>query len=141
MKLYQAATTTDARHVIDHGFVGRSIMLTSGEIADFVQFRDLPPAGLTSSRTAEVEATLHDDQIDVRISGGEVLVDDLGDFVLCIDVPDDVARDFRVAEEPPSGWPFQEYWLSPEWANAYRHTLVVFDSDDGEEVRPDLVGR
>jgi len=34
-----------------------------------------------------------------------------------------------------------EVYLSPDDANRFRDSLVVFDSSDGEPVRPDLVGR
>jgi hypothetical protein len=73
--------------------------------------------------------------------GGPTLSDYLGDFVVSIEVPDDVALEHEAHEEPPMGWPFREFWLSPDLANRYRDTLKVFDSNDGEEVRPDLVGK
>lgn len=39
------------------------------------------------------------------------------------------------------GWPFREFWLTPEEADRFLPTLKVYDSADGEEVQPDLVGK
>ncbi len=36
---------------------------------------------------------------------------------------------------------FRQFWLSPEETNRYRDSLKVHDTKDGEEVRPDLVGK
>lgn len=113
----------------------------TGEIMDLVQFRDLPPGGLTLSRATQVAEAVEVGEIRVSITGGAVLADDFGDFILAIELPDDLAATYRVAEDPPTGWPFREYWLSPEVANQLRYTLTVDDSDDGEEVRHDLVGK
>lgn len=170
MKLYMAVPTDYARSVIDVGFAGTRQMYENGAdnrpdftrpTADVMcEFRDMPPTALTFSRTAESTVHETDEGVEVTIDGGPVLADDLGDFVLCIDVPDDVASPWVITEEPgrilkkddagewvdageaePLSWPFREYWLPDTLANEYRDTLKVFDSDDGEEVRPDLVGK
>jgi hypothetical protein len=69
------------------------------------------------------------------------VIDDVGDFVLSIDVPDEFALARVVREEPPLGWPFCEIWLKPEEANQYHHTLTAFDSISEEEVPLGLVGK
>lgn len=110
------------------------------EVVDLCEFRDMPPEDIALSRTAEVHGSESDDaDFAVEISGGPVLFDNPGDFVLSIDVPDDLALGREVINE--LGWPFREFHLAPEEANEYRQTLKVYDSQDGEEVRPDLVGR
>jgi hypothetical protein len=145
MKLYGAASTQTARNIIDHGFPGRPQVLVdddkpTGEIIHVVELRDMPPRGLILSRTTEVTAESDGDDVTMSMTGGPVLADDPGDFVIQIDVPNDVAAPFEARFDPaPTGWPFREFWLSPEVANQYHDTLRVFDSDDGEEVRPDLV--
>ena len=78
------------------------------------------------------------------------------DFVLSIEVPDDLAADHAptyddIGEmlDPVTGElaglssdPFvsDEVWLTAEEANGYRDTLKVLDHDQ-EEVRPDLIGK
>lgn len=143
MRLYKAVSASYARHVIDVGFIGVPNCTVEGEYFEYVEMRDIPPAGLTFSRTAEMEVAVDEvtGHIDARIGGGPVLADDLGDFIVSIAMPADVAAQYRITYEDPPGWPFQEYWLDPDVTNAYRHTFVVFDSDDGEEVRPDLMGK
>lgn len=167
MRLYRTATTDYARHVIDEGFVGvrRSMYepealaaaiaeTPEGQVTDrgelpepidveeWVEFRDLPSQGATFSRTTEVLAVEEaDGRVHIAIGGGPVLVDDVGDFVLTIEVPDDVALEHEVHEDPPAGWPFREFWMPPDLANRYWNTLKVLDSETGEEVRPDLVGK
>src|SRR4051812_33083001 len=107
MDLYMAVSTDLARFVLDHGFVGRPRVMIdddhqpTGQVRDFCEFRDVPPIGLTLSRTAELRVEEdHDDAMSVTIEGGATLLDDLGDFVLALDVPDDVALEARVREEP-----------------------------------------
>jgi hypothetical protein len=155
MRLYIALPTAAARLFIDDGFVGRPRVMYDQHVtladieagakptgvAEYVEFRDMPPVGLTFSRTTEADVEPTDDGLEVTIDGGPVLADDPGDFILSIKVPDEVAREHEVTEDPPAGWPFREFWLPPEVANAYHHTLKVFDSSDGDEVRADLVGR
>ena len=46
-----------------------------------------------------------------------------------------------LGDAEPVSWPFREFWLTPEEANLYLNTAKVYDSQDGEEVRPDLVGK
>ena len=152
MILYMACTTEDARQTIDGGFVGVERYLydvdDSGRMVQqdhptaFCEFRDIAPSGWTVSRTTEIEAEqTGEDQIRMTVSGGPVLADFTGDFTLTIEVPDDEVFQYEAKEEDPSGWPFREFYLPPEVANQYRHTLKVYDPEDGEEVRPDLVGR
>jgi hypothetical protein len=151
MRLYKAAQTAAARRVIDHGFLGIPRWVYAeddpdfnglAEVVEYVEFRDMPPGGMTFSRTTETAVTDSDeDSIKVEVSGGPVLMDFVGDFVLCIEVPDELALQWEVKEDTPAGWPFREFWLTPDQANQYRDTLVVFDSNDEEEVRLDLVGK
>jgi hypothetical protein len=161
MELFIAASTEMARGVVDRGFVGSvgrpTILYETDEKGDFLlnpngsriessradvcEFRDIPPRGLTPSRTTEVTSEVDEDRIEVTMDGGPVLADDLGDFILSIQVPDDFALVREAHEDPPSGWPFREFWLTSEEADLYRDTLKVYDSSDGEEIRPDLVGK
>ena len=136
MKLYMAVPADYARHIIDSGFEGSAahwLEAEDGTVSHYCPFRDQPPGGLVLSRTAEIEADVTGDAMALRVSGGALLADDLGDFVMSIDVPGEMAAQFEVHEEPPAGWPFREYWLPADIANAHL--------GDGEEVRPDLVGR
>ena len=85
-----------------------------------------------------------DETLRMTVSGGPALADYMGDFVLEIEVPDEIAAPWEVKEEPPKGWPFREYWLAEELANEYRHTLVVYrwaHDVDLEQVPPELVGK
>ena len=148
MRLYTPGLPTDyARQVIDQGFVGRPRAVYDAEeldaatrdtpegeitppeklpeptdVVEYCEFRDMPPGGLASSRTTEAE------------------IAQTGDFVLSIEVPDSVALANEIHEEPPWCRPFREFWLTPEEANRYRDTLEIIDSNDGEEVQPDLRG-
>jgi hypothetical protein len=165
MKLYTAASTEYARHVIDRGFAGmwrdvydpdeldeaRRRTPEGQPVTDlpnpidtkpYCEFRDIPSSGLTFSRTTETDvAQTGEDSLKVTISGGPTLADDIGDFTLEIEVPADFALEREVHEDPPLGWPFREFWLTREEANRFLDTLKVYDSADGEEVRPDLVGK
>ena len=44
-------------------------------------------------------------------------------------------------ESEPVSWPFREVCLTSGEANSYRDTLKVYDSNEDEEVRADLVGK
>jgi hypothetical protein len=72
------------------------------------------------------------------IDGGMSLLDDPGDVVLSIEVPDTVALANEIHEEPPSGRPFREVRLTPGEANRSRDRLEIIDSNHGDEVQPDL---
>ena len=161
MRLYTPGLPTDyARHVIDHGFVGRAVYdveeldaatrdIPEGEItpseklpepiavAEHCEFRNMPPGGLIFSRTteAEIEPT-GGTESKVTIDCGSSLLDDAGDFVFSIEVPDSVALANEIYEEPPSGRPFRKFWLTEEEANRYRYTLKIIDA----KVQPDLLG-
>src|SRR6476660_1923473 len=138
MRLYTPGLPTDyARHVIDHGFVGlpRAVYdaeeldvatrdMRDGEVtpreklpdpidvAEYCEFRNMPPGGLISRTTeAELEQT-GGTEFKMTIDGGPSLLDDSGDFVLSIEVPDRVALANEIHEEPPSGRPFREFWLT-----------------------------
>jgi hypothetical protein len=80
-----------------------------------------------------------EERIGIVLSGGPVLVDDIGDVILSIEIPGDEVAQYEVHEDPPEGWPFREYWLPPYIANAYRSTLKVFISASGEEFDPALL--
>lgn len=143
MKLYQAATTKYARHVIDSGFPGREFELVhddrkpTGEVVEYVRFHDLPLGGLAFSRTTERDYSGGDVGVDAIINARPLPADAPGYFILCIEIPAKEAADY---EDAPAGSPFREYWLPPEVANRYRDSLVIFDPDDGEEVQPDEIG-
>lgn len=81
------------------------------------------------------------DEVQVTIGGGAVLADGPGDFCLSIEVPDELLAQRRLEGDIGDEFGFKQYWLSPEEANRYRDTLKVYDSEDGEEVRLDLVGK
>jgi hypothetical protein len=72
------------------------------------------------------------------IDGGMSLLDDPGDVVLSIEVPESVALASEIHEEPPSGRPFREFRLTPAEANRSRDRLEIIDSNHGDEVQPDL---
>jgi hypothetical protein len=167
MRLYTPGVSTDySRYVIDHGFVGLPRATYDSEeldaatrntpegeltpyekpfeptdVAEYCEFRDMPPGGLALSRTteAEVEQTGVIEP-NMTIEGGPRLLDDPGDVVLSIEVPDSVALANEFHHEPPSGQPFREFWLTPGEANRYRDTLEIIHSNDGEEPREDLPG-
>jgi hypothetical protein len=134
MNLYMAVSTAYARRVIDEGFVGRSVSLLEGGETEVCEFRDIPPVGLTLSLTAEAEAENTEKGSKVTIGTGPVLADDIGDFVLSIEVTSEMGKEYEIDEETAAGWPFREHWLPPEVANAHRGSLKVFISESGEEV-------
>jgi hypothetical protein len=164
MRLYTPGLPTDyARHVIDHGFVGLPRAVYDAEeldaatrdmperevtpreklpepidVAEYCEFRNMPPRGLIISRTteAEIEQT-GGNEFKMTIDGGPSLLEDPGDFVFSIEVPDSVALANEIHEEPPSGRAFREFWLTQEEANRYRYTLRIIDA----KVRPDLMSR
>jgi hypothetical protein len=119
-RLFMAVTARYARRVHQTGFVGQpetmydSDKLDAGEYVEtgpqeFCEFRDMPPAGLTFSLTAETHAKVDDEgNLAVEIGGGPVLADDMGDFVLSIRLPSEEIREHEVHEDPPQGWPFRE---------------------------------
>ena len=141
-----------ARHVIDVGFVGtRTVYATKEDgIPDYsrpdptplCEFRDLPPAGLTFSRTTEAE--VDQDEVKVTIGGGPLLADFMGDFILSIEVPDELVKPWQVTEKSlgetePASWPFVEYWIPDTVANQHLSTLRVFVPESEEEVDPALL--
>ena len=155
-RLFVAVPTDYAHSVYQHGFTASERPLYDpDELANgpyvkiesraFVEFRDMPPVGLTFSLTAEatVEGDPDDDhRVNVTIDGGPVLADYLGDFVLAIEVPDDEElHQMEIHEDPPLGWPFREYWLEPEVANQYLRALKVFVPETREEIPAELLGR
>jgi hypothetical protein len=111
-------------------------------LCDALRVPEHSPAGLTFSRTAEATAEqTADDEIKITIGGGPVLADDPGDFVLSIEVPDDLSLEHEALYDEPEGWPFREIWLPEDVANRYRDTLKVYDPIDEEEIPLDLVGK
>ena len=140
MRLFAALSTNSVRHIVAHDFTGITRIIGGKE---YVMFRDLPPAGLTRSLTTEAETTqTGENESKVVFSGGPMLADDMGEFQVSIDVPEQVAREHVVTEDPPMGWPFREFWLPPELANAYRSTLMVLIPEGpDEEVPLELFGR
>jgi hypothetical protein len=100
----------------------------------------MPPQGIAFSLTAEphVERT-GDHGLEVRVAGGPVLAEYMGDLVLSIVVPDVRARQYRTREEEPMGWQFSYYWLPPDVADRYRDSLEVWVPETGEQIPPDLL--
>ena len=175
-----ASSTEYARHVIDSGFVGvpwwpinpdetgqpvrdeRGHPTYTGERLERCEFRDQPPSGLAFSRTTEsrVDFDPDDHTAKVIISGGAVLADDPGDFVLSIEVPEDFARDRQIREEPgrvldpktgevlgdaePVSWPFREFLAHagrseslPQHGQGLRQSgLLIGSPRSGWEVTP-----
>lgn len=155
-RLCIAVPTHYARSVYQHGFTASERPLydpdelakgnyVETESRAFIEFRDMPPVGLTFSLTAEATAEVDPDddhRINMTIDGGPVLADYMGDFVLSIEVPDDEAlHQMEIHEDPPLGWPFREYWLEPQVANQYLGTLKVFVPETGEEIPAELLGQ
>lgn len=157
-----AVSTAYARLIIDSGFEG--VPTTSyedfevlgtdergntrygkpigpGTDWEYVPMRDMPPMGLTPSRTTEIEIETDEDGGQVNIAmRGPVLADGLGDFIVSIEMPEVEVLPHRAVVDGES-WPFQEFWLPPDLVNAHLHTLVIYNSEDGEETPPDLVGK
>jgi hypothetical protein len=65
----------------------------------------------------------------------------MGDFVLSILVPEAEVREYEVHEDPPLGWPFREYWLTPDIANKYRDSLEVWVPGTEEQVPAELLSQ
>jgi hypothetical protein len=88
MRLYMPASTADALHIIEVGFVGESLAVVdedgdwTGESAQFVYFADEHVTDPGEGRSP-VAALINNLIIDG--SFGE------GDFLVSIDVPDDLA--------------------------------------------------
>jgi hypothetical protein len=125
MKLYMAVPIAYARRVVTNGFAGDPD----------VKFRDIPSQGLTRSVNVDVEWTA-DDVPHETVTPGPRLEDDIGDLTLVIDMPGTDVQPFEARYDPPQGYPFREYWLPPELANRYRHTLRVFVPLTDEEIIP-----
>jgi hypothetical protein len=152
-RLYAAVLMDYARHVHRAGFIGRPEVtyetekLALGEdvaihTQAFCEFRDMPPAGLTFSLTAEAQVEeRYADTIEMTISGGPVLADEMGDLVLSILVPDGEIREYEIHEDPPQGWPFREYRLPVDVANKYRHSLEVWVPESEEQIPVDLLSQ
>jgi hypothetical protein len=89
----------------------------------------MTPGGLIPSLTTEVNAELDDEgNPRITVDGGPVMASDPGDFILSIEVPDELALEHEYHYDPLMGWPHREIWLAVEEANRYRHTLKVYDT-------------
>lgn len=143
MLLYKAVDTKTAADVVANGFAAATTTYEThqGDTVTFVEFRDLSPTGATLTPTAELGSASDGAEPMETISGVPVLGGDPGDFILAIDVPTDEASRYEAIPETPEEGPLHEFYLDPELADRYRHTLMVFDSHDGDEVRLDLVGK
>lgn len=144
MKLYMPVSTSLARHIIDDGFYGIPRLMTardgSKDVYEVVVMYDQPPTGLVGDRSTEFQVETTDERIITMTgTGGKWFTMDIGDFTMVIEVPDKQVAQYEIREDPPKGWPFREYWMPPEFVNRHRHTLSVLNSQDGEEVRADLV--
>jgi hypothetical protein len=161
MRLYTPGLPTAyARHVIDHGFVGRTVYevealdaatrdapdgeITSPEklhsepiaVAEHCEFRNMPPSGLMVSRDTESAIEpISETEFHVTMHRGPTPLDDARDVVLSIEVPDSAALAFEVYEKPPSGRRFRKFWVPEQVANRYRYTLKIIDI----KVQPNLL--
>ena len=58
-----------------------------------------------------------------------------------LEVPDEILAKRQLSGDIGDEFGFRQYWLSLEVANSFRDSLVIYDSETEEEVRPDLVGK
>jgi hypothetical protein len=150
MRLYQGCSATTARHVVDHGFLGELWM----------PLKEDQKGGITRDQTGKpvIEGEVPERWCVFRSgsfgagTGQEeespLIVIPEGDFVLMIEVPEDVAKKYEVVERSEIGTDGheemppvdREFWLTEEVANRFRDTMKVYDRD-GAEVPPDLVGK
>jgi hypothetical protein len=131
MRLYTPASTEYTRHIIDERFVG-----------DEVRFQDDDgePAGYADIVYCALAPDLEtaDEHDAIRSLINNLIIDGSfpeDGFLVSIDVPDDIV--FGAMTDDISTL---DIWLEADVANAHRDTLVIYD-DDGDVVRPDLVGR
>ncbi len=144
MRLYMATPAEYAALVVHEGFtVGRPFYdpridgFARTAHLEYCDFKDQKPVGRSLPGPHELANT---NVFQVRLDG-PILLDDPGDFVLSIEVPDEFALEVEVHSDHPKGRSSREFWLAPEEANRYPDTLRVYDSQYGEVVRPDLVGK
>jgi hypothetical protein len=76
MNLYIAVPIAYAKWVIADGFLGRTVVWMEGDESEVCEFRDIPPTGLTLSRTAGVENEVTETNMKIASGGGPVLADD-----------------------------------------------------------------
>ncbi len=100
---------------------------------EYCDFRDKKPDSNSLSDFPHMPDT---NVFGVKVEG-PIRLDDPGDFVLAIDVPDDFALEREVGPSHSS----REFWLTPEEANRFLDTLRVYESEFGGLVPPDLVGK
>jgi hypothetical protein len=149
MRLYQGCSATTAREVLDHGFVGELWMplkeekdggIVRDETGEPVMKGEVPERWCVFRSGSFAAGTGQEDT-------SPLVVIPEGDFVLMIEVPEDLAKKYEVVErsegtdEHEGTSPVdREFWLTEKVANRFRDTMKVYDRD-GAEVRPDLVGR
>jgi hypothetical protein len=140
MRLYMAVPADYAAAVAQAGFrTGRPFYdpgidgFSRTSHMEYCDFRDKKPSWNSLSELPQMP---HTNVFGVTVEG-PIRLDDPGDFVLSIDVPDDFALEHEVGPRHPS----REFWLTPQEANRFLDTLRVYESDSGAVVRPDLVGK
>ena len=150
MRLYMPASTDHARDVIEHGFIAT-------ELASIPIDGDRDPQALAENQRVCLFFTGYADAEEAILDLGAT---ERFDFLLSIEVPEQLCREGRVASrvdtwiasEPRSGktiWisdplgDLDQILLPPDEVNAHFGTLKVYDAQRrplGDEVRPDLVG-
>ena len=150
MRLYQGCSATTAREVIDHGFMGELwVPLKEEEKGGIVRDRTGKP--VMDGAVPERWCVFRSGSFAVGTGqDGEspLVVIPEGDFVLMIEVPEDLARKYEVVERSDSGKDEheetspvdREFWLTEGVANRFRDTMKIYDRH-GAEVRRDLVGK
>jgi hypothetical protein len=141
MRLYMAAPAEYAAAVVEAGFsTGRPFYdpaidgFSRTSHMEYCDFRDKKPSRTSLPGLSHMPAI---NVFGVRVEG-PIRLDDPGDFVLSIDVPDDFVFGCEVGPDHPS---CREFWLTPKEANRFLATLRVYDSEYGGLVRRDLVGK
>ena len=149
MRLYQGCAAKAAREALDQGFVGELWMPLKedqkGGIARDETGKPLIEGGVPGRwcvfRSGSFGASTGEED------ESPLAVIPEGDFVLMIEVPEDVAKKYEVVERSQGSTDEREetsstdreFWFPEEVADRFRDTIKVYDRD-GAEVSPDLVG-
>jgi hypothetical protein len=150
MRLYQGCSATTAREVLDQGFVGELWMpLKQDQKGGIV--RDQTGKPVMKEEVPERWCVFRSGSFGAgtgQEEGSPLVVIPEGDFVVMIEIPEDVAQKYEVVERPESTagereetpQVDREFWLTEEVANRFRDTMKVYDRD-GAEVRPGLIDK
>jgi hypothetical protein len=149
MRLYQGCIAKVAREVLDYGFVGELWMPLKEDQKGGI-IRDETGQPLTKGGDPERWCVFRSGSFGASTGeedGSPLAVIPEGDFVLMIEVPDEIAKKFEVVERSQGGREREEssstdreFWLPEKVADRFRDTVKVYDRD-GAEVSPDLVGQ